>query len=58
MLLRALIEAMDEVASSTAKPSAADREAFTNRLKQPANQTHTSGPPEVVQVPSGGNGGQ
>ena len=36
MLLRALIEAMDEVASSTAKPSASDRKALANRLKQPA----------------------
>jgi hypothetical protein len=36
MLLKALIEAMDEVASSTAKPSAADRKALANRLKLPA----------------------
>jgi hypothetical protein len=35
MLLRALIEAMDEVASSAAKPSAADCRAIANRLKQP-----------------------
>jgi hypothetical protein len=34
--LRGLIEAMDEIASSTAKPSAADRKALANRLKLPA----------------------
>ena len=34
--LRRLIEAMDKVASSTAKPSASDRRALANRLKLPA----------------------
>ena len=34
--LRGLIEAMDEVASSSANPSAADRKALANRLKLPA----------------------
>jgi hypothetical protein len=34
--LRGLIEAMDKVASTTAKPSAADRKALANRLKLPA----------------------
>ena len=34
--LRGLIEAMDKVASSTAKPSAADRKALARRLKLPA----------------------
>jgi len=34
--LKGLIEAMDEIASSTAKPSAADRKALANRLKLPA----------------------
>jgi hypothetical protein len=34
--LRGLIEVMDKAASSTAKPSAADRKAFANRLKLPA----------------------
>jgi hypothetical protein len=34
--LRSLIDAMDEVASSAAKPSAADRKAMANRLELPA----------------------
>jgi hypothetical protein len=34
--LRGLVEAMDEVASSAARPSAADRKAFANRLELPA----------------------
>jgi hypothetical protein len=34
--LKGLIEAMDEVASSPAKPSAADRKALVNRLELPA----------------------
>jgi hypothetical protein len=34
--LRGLIEAMDEVAASAAKPSAADREALASRLELPA----------------------
>jgi hypothetical protein len=34
--LRDLVEAMDEVATSAAKPSATDREAFANRLELPA----------------------
>jgi hypothetical protein len=34
--LRSLIDAMDEVATSAAKPSAADREALVNRLELPA----------------------
>ena len=34
--LRSLIDAMDEVASSAAKPSAADRKAMANRLEFPA----------------------
>ncbi len=34
--LRGLIEAMDLVATSGAKPSAADRKAMTNRLELPA----------------------
>ena len=34
--LRGLIEAMDEVATSAAKPSAADRKAMANRLELPA----------------------
>jgi hypothetical protein len=34
--LRCLIEAMDEAASSAAKPSAADRKALVNRLELPA----------------------
>jgi hypothetical protein len=34
--LRRLVEAMDEVATSPAKPSAADREALINRLELPA----------------------
>jgi hypothetical protein len=34
--LRGLIEAMDEVASSDAKPSAIDRKALANRLELPA----------------------
>jgi hypothetical protein len=36
MWLRALVEAMDEVASSAAKPSGADRKALANRLELPA----------------------
>ena len=36
MWLSTLIEAMDEVASSTAKPLAADRTALANRLNLPA----------------------
>jgi hypothetical protein len=36
MWLSALIEAMDKVASSTAKPPAADRKALANRLNLPA----------------------
>src|SRR6476620_10905775 len=34
--LRGLIDAMDEVATSAAKPSAADREALATRLELPA----------------------
>jgi len=34
--LRGLVEAMDEVATSAAKPSATDREALVNRLELPA----------------------
>jgi hypothetical protein len=34
--LRSLIDAMDEVAISAAKPTAADREVVVNRLKLPA----------------------
>jgi hypothetical protein len=34
--LTGLIEAMDEVATSAAKPSAADRKALANRLELPA----------------------
>jgi hypothetical protein len=34
--LRSLIDTMDEVATSAAKPSAADREALVNRLELPA----------------------
>jgi hypothetical protein len=34
--LSGLIEAMDEVAASAAKPSAADREALATRLELPA----------------------
>ena len=34
--LRGLIEAMDEVATSATKPSAADRKAMANRLELPA----------------------
>jgi hypothetical protein len=38
--LRGLIEAMDEVATSAAKPSAADRKAMANRLELPAMPAH------------------
>jgi hypothetical protein len=34
--LTGLVEAMDEVASSAAKPSATDRKALANRLELPA----------------------
>jgi hypothetical protein len=34
--LTGLIEAIDEVATSSAKPSAADRKALANRLELPA----------------------
>ena len=34
--LRGLIDAMEEVAASAAKPSAADRKAMANRLELPA----------------------
>jgi hypothetical protein len=34
--LKGLVEAMDKVASSAARPSAADRKAFANRLELPA----------------------
>ena len=34
--LTGLVEAMDEVATSAAKPSAADRKALANRLELPA----------------------
>jgi hypothetical protein len=34
--LTGLVEAMDEVASSAATPSAADRKALANRLELPA----------------------
>lgn len=44
MLLRALVKAMDEAASSTARPSAADCKALANRLKQPA----VPPPPEIL----------
>jgi hypothetical protein len=38
--LRSLIDATDEVATSAAKPSAADREAMATRLELPA-RPHT-----------------
>jgi hypothetical protein len=43
--LRSLIEAMDEVATSAAKPSAADREALAARLELPAMPAKGLGDP-------------
>jgi hypothetical protein len=43
-----LIEAMDEVAASTAKASAIDREALANRLELPA----LPAPKRGIQLPA------